>query len=269
MKADSYLIAWVNEPRFPFGRVKVPTPGLDANIGQNVDGARRTMDFDGDSDNAGSFVVAVEWVINQQGTFHCSLTKPPAPPSNVRFFKYSAPSVWQVSVLVSMVELNSLIRPARRITRTSYSKITILLFTAIFVIAFLMFLFLSTKLSHIPSGEKKLLLAVALSYPYPPSFIYGLLVDFANDRRFNSFFGNATFYLCMAVLTEFIVVGPENSEMGHGHQPVNSVDSHTSEDRLSNTRQQADRPRRKIKGLISWLYFQAKDAYDSHKEGTR
>ncbi|CZR60777.1 uncharacterized protein PAC_10673 [Phialocephala subalpina] len=169
----------------------------------------------------------------------------------------------------------------------SYSKIAIGIFTGIFVVAFLMFLFLTTKLSYIPPGEKRLLLAVGLSYPILViRFTYSLFVDFAGDKKFNSFFRDATFYLCMAVLTEFVVVvicemtgfalrklpkgelnDREAMEMNRGHVPVNSTDSNSTGTYLNGGRRnRVEKPKRKFKGPISWLYFQAHDAYVAHKE---
>lgn len=126
-------------------------------------------------------------------------------------------SVFQIISLVSLVALCLGIYGGIKLSYTanttdfthlnSYSKTAVILFTVIFVVVFLMFLLLTTKISKVPEGEKRLLLAVAVSYPFLTiRYIYALLVDFAQDRRFNSFFGNATYYLCMAVLVEFVVL---------------------------------------------------------------
>ncbi|KAF4628256.1 hypothetical protein G7Y89_g9902 [Cudoniella acicularis] len=87
------------------------------------------------------------------------------------------------------------------------SKIACLMFTGIFIIALLIFLVLIGQLSIVPAGEKRLLLAVGLAAPFlAVRYIYALLADFAQNKNFNSYFGNPTIYLLMAVLAEIGVV---------------------------------------------------------------
>lgn len=167
----------------------------------------------------------------------------------------------------------------------SYSKAAVIIFTVIFVVVCLMFLVLATKVSHVPDGEKRLLVAVTLSLPFLViRYTYALLADFAQDTRFNSFFGNATYYLCMAVLTEFVVIficeiagftlrvipkeerNLEAVEMIRGHVPVDSNDSSRSDALLEDGGQRTRKPRRKFKGPLSWLFFQAKDAIAAHRD---
>jgi hypothetical protein len=167
------------------------------------------------------------------------------------------------------------------------SKIAVILFTIIFIVAVLMFLVLITRLSDVPHGEKRLLLAVGLSLPFlTVRYLYALVCDFAQNKNFNSFFGNTTIYLIMAVLMEFIVivicetmgftlhrlpkgepVSTSDMEMYDSHMPANSGDSYRREENVPLKNAPAvmaspamlPRPRRNVRGPISWLYYQAKD----------
>lgn len=66
---------------------------------------------------------------------------------------------------------------------------------------------LAMHFPRIPHGEKRLLIAVGLSFPLlVVRYIHALVADFAHNKNFNSFFGNATIYLLMAVATECIVI---------------------------------------------------------------
>ncbi|RFU26909.1 hypothetical protein B7463_g9421, partial [Scytalidium lignicola] len=166
------------------------------------------------------------------------------------------------------------------------SKAAVVLFTAIFIVAFFMFLSLVTRLSVVPHGEKRLLLAVGLSWPFlTVRYIYALVADFAHNKHFNSYFGNPTIYLLMAVLTECIVIvicevmgftlrsipkgeplRTSDTEMHDSHMPVNSgAYSHEENVPLSNGPTIPTlMPKRLPKGPISWLYFQAKEHFQSH-----
>jgi hypothetical protein len=166
------------------------------------------------------------------------------------------------------------------------SKIAVVLFTIIFIITILMFFVLVSQLSNVPHGEKRLLLAVGLSLPFlAVRYLYALLADFAQNKNFNSFFGNTTIYLIMAVLMEFIViaicepigftlhklhkgelVSTSDTEMYSSHMPVNSEDSYRREENvpLRIGRETGvgptmlAKPGRRVKGPISWLYYKAK-----------
>jgi hypothetical protein len=154
-----------------------------------------------------------------------------------------------------------------------------------------MFLILITRISAVPHGEKRLLLAVGLSLPFlTVRYIYALVCDFAQNKKFNSFFGNTTIYLIMAVFMEFIViaiceimgftlnripkgepVSTSDMEMDGSHMPVNSGDSYCREENVPLKNGPAAmvspamlrRPRRKVRGPISWLYYQVKDNFQS------
>ncbi|KUJ17132.1 uncharacterized protein LY89DRAFT_669548 [Mollisia scopiformis] len=169
------------------------------------------------------------------------------------------------------------------------SKIAVVLFTIIFIITIIIFFVLVTRLSDVPPGEKRLLLAVALSLPFlAVRYLYALLADFAQNKDFNSFFGNTTIYLIMAVVMKFIViltcepigftlhklpkgelVNTSDIEMDNSHVPVYSEDSYNREEDVplrygrGNMASPAmlPRPQRKVKGPISWLYYQAKDNF--------
>lgn len=164
------------------------------------------------------------------------------------------------------------------------SKIAVVLFTAIFIIAFFMFLILVSRLSLVPHGEKRLLLAVGLSWPFlTVRYIYAIVADFAQNKNFNSFYGNATVYLIMAVSMEFIVVAiceiigftlhvlpkgeplnTSDTEMHGSHMPVSSGDSYAYGENVPLSNDLASPkmlPRRQAKGPISWLYIQAKDRF--------
>jgi len=94
----------------------------------------------------------------------------------------------------------------------------------------------------------------------------------------------------MAVLMEFIVivicetmgftlrgfpkgelVSTSDMEMYESHMPVNSGDSYRREENVPLKNRPAvmaspamlPRPRRRVKGPISWLYYQAKDNFQS------
>ncbi|KAF8851549.1 Dyp-type peroxidase [Acephala macrosclerotiorum] len=67
--------SWANNPAFPFGRTKVPTPGFDAIIGQAPTGGDRTMDIGtaaNPNDPNASLDLPVEWVISKGGEYFFS-----------------------------------------------------------------------------------------------------------------------------------------------------------------------------------------------------
>jgi len=88
-----------------------------------------------------------------------------------------------------------------------YSKAAVLIFTAIYVVVVGIFVILALQVGQVERGERRLVLAVALSVPFIATrLIYALIADFANSAAFNIYDGNTTIYLCMAVLEEIIVV---------------------------------------------------------------
>jgi hypothetical protein len=86
------------------------------------------------------------------------------------------------------------------------TKAAIVIFCSVFVTVVIFLCIISLQISHIRSGEKRLLLAVAISSPFLSiRLVYSLLCDFSRNNNFNPYFGNTTIYLCMAVLEELAV----------------------------------------------------------------
>lgn len=70
----------------------------------------------------------------------------------------------------------------------------------------LVFIINSNK-HNLPAGEKRLLLAVAISLPFVLiRLIYSLISAFSHSPRFSIVSGNVTIYLVMALLEEMVVV---------------------------------------------------------------
>ncbi|KAI9758854.1 MAG: hypothetical protein M1835_000510 [Candelina submexicana] len=64
-----------------------------------------------------------------------------------------------------------------------------------------------TKLTHIPSGERRLLFAAAASIPFiAVHLLYSLISVFASSKTFNPITGNVIVFAIMAVLMEFVAV---------------------------------------------------------------
>jgi hypothetical protein len=91
-----------------------------------------------------------------------------------------------------------------RIVPSNLTKAGLGLFILSFLLIILSTFFLSFDVSHAELGEKRLLLAVALSLPFLlVRLIYSCIAVFGSDTTFRS---NTTILLCMAYLMEFIVV---------------------------------------------------------------
>ena len=76
-----------------------------------------------------------------------------------------------------------------------------------FVGVYLILGLLASRISQVNLGEKRLLLAVAISCPFlAVRLVYALISVFANSMSFNPTFGNITIFLCMDVLEEIVVV---------------------------------------------------------------
>ena len=87
------------------------------------------------------------------------------------------------------------------------SKAGIVIFMVVFVCVVLMLGILTAQISRVEAGERRLLLAVALSRPFIfVRLIYAVLSAFRASYDFNTSFGNVIIYLCMAVLEEIAVV---------------------------------------------------------------
>ena len=167
----------------------------------------------------------------------------------------------------------------------SYSKAATLLFLATWVALVLMFLLLSTRLGSIQNGQKRLLIAVAISIPLIlVRLIYSLVSTLGGVRKFSSISGSNTIYLCMDVLMEIGVVlvctaigltlrvvqapvhvdheeriamndAPTDSQGNAAYKRVNDGQVQTQQG--SSGRQ--GRPKRPFRGPISWLVLSAKD----------
>jgi hypothetical protein len=117
--------------------------------------------------------------------------------------------------------------------------------TALFIVSFVGILigcaFTSFSVSHAEQGEKRLLLAVAISLPFIlVRLIYSIMITFTHNKNFNGLTPNVTILLCVALIEEFIVVlvyegfgltlhqvQKEQHVEGNfaGHQPVPSTSS--------------------------------------------
>ena len=65
---------------------------------------------------------------------------------------------------------------------------------------------LSLSISHAESGEKRILLTVALALPFLLTrLVYACIQVYGNSRRFNSIDGDVTILLCMALLEELLI----------------------------------------------------------------
>jgi hypothetical protein len=81
------------------------------------------------------------------------------------------------------------------------------LYIAAFVMITATAIILSFSVSHAEHGEKRLLLALAVSLPFLlVRLVYGSISNFANTSDFNPLTGNVTIYLCMALIMELCVV---------------------------------------------------------------
>lgn len=92
-------------------------------------------------------------------------------------------------------------------TPQSLSKAAMGLYIASYVLIVATTIILSFSVSHAEDGEKRLLVAVAMSLPFLlVRLIYASVSIFANTSDFNSLSGNVTIYLCMALIMEFCAV---------------------------------------------------------------
>jgi len=92
-------------------------------------------------------------------------------------------------------------------TPQSLSQAAMGLFIASYVLIVATTIILSFSLPHAEHGEKRLLVAIAISLPFIlVRLVYGSISIFANTSDFNSVSGNVTIYLCMALIMELCVV---------------------------------------------------------------
>jgi hypothetical protein len=83
--------------------------------------------------------------------------------------------------------------------------------TALFIVSWvaivLATIFISFHVSHAEPGEKRILIAVAISLPFILiRLIYSCFSTFSTNKNFNLITGNVTVLLCVALIEEFIVV---------------------------------------------------------------
>jgi len=93
-------------------------------------------------------------------------------------------------------------------TPQTTSKAGIGLYCAAFAALVLISLYTSTQLSRADAGEKRLLLAVLLAFPFIlVRIVYSACSVFGAHGDFNLLTGSVVIYAIMAVLMEFIVIG--------------------------------------------------------------
>lgn len=128
----------------------------------------------------------------------------------------------------------------------------------------------------VPSGERRILVAVALCIPFiAVRLVYALIADFASLQSFSSINGDNTIYLCMNVIMELIttiivivfgmtlrvlpkeVVADEN-------ELVNTTQSGSKPTTAELNTARRERERRKIHGPITWLYYNVKSLFRSN-----
>lgn len=86
-------------------------------------------------------------------------------------------------------------------------RVAVVLFTACYLAACLMWCGLLKKWSLMPKPEHKALICFALCAPFVAArLLYSLIGDFSNDIRFSPLFGDVTLFLAMSVLMEIIAV---------------------------------------------------------------
>ena len=167
----------------------------------------------------------------------------------------------------------------------SYSKAATLLFLATWVALVLMFVLLATRLRSIQDGQKRLLIAVAISIPLIlVRLIYSLVSTLGGVRKFSSISGSNTIYLCMDVLMEIGVVvvctvigltlrvAQAPAHVDHEEQVAmtdmpmdsqgNAAYKRVNDGQAQNQdrgRGRPARPKRPFRGPISWLVLSAKD----------
>lgn len=87
------------------------------------------------------------------------------------------------------------------------TKVGLGLFIASFVAILATTIFLSFSISHAEPGEKRILLAVAVSLPFLlVRLIYASIYDYRLSSNFSSLDGSVTILLCMALLEEIAIV---------------------------------------------------------------
>jgi hypothetical protein len=154
------------------------------------------------------------------------------------------------------------------------------MFVIVYICTVAIFGILSLRVSRVADGEKRLLVAVALSIPFiAVRLVYALIADFSHLRSFSLVSGKTTIYLCMDVIMEIAVVIiviafgltlriiPKGRPLEDGSQQELSNVSGQSPAQSTGKGQVPvkSNERSKAKGPISWLYYAGKDLYNSRQ----
>jgi hypothetical protein len=87
------------------------------------------------------------------------------------------------------------------------SKVAMVLYIVAYLLIVATTIILSFSVSHAEHGEKRLLLAVAISLPFIlVRLVYSSISILGNNTDFNTLTGKVTIYLCMALIMELCVV---------------------------------------------------------------
>ena len=94
--------------------------------------------------------------------------------------------------------------PSKVDTKT---KVGVIIFALTWLALCMLLAVIGTRISTVEAGEKRLVLAVAISVPFIfVRLLYSLLASFSKNKQFSSVSGSVTINLCMAVIEEFVVV---------------------------------------------------------------
>ena len=121
-------------------------------------------------------------------------------------------SVTIVGLILCIVGINDSTPSTNKTSVSSYkvdakTEVGVILFVLAWACLSLLLAVVAMHMSFVDSGEKRLVLAVAISVPFIlVRLCYSLLGDFTHHNHFNPLTGSVTIYLCMAVFMEFAVV---------------------------------------------------------------
>lgn len=112
-----------------------------------------------------------------------------------------------LGLILSIIGINSQEDGATSYKPNAKSKAAICVTLGVWVITVGLAFIINGNKHNLPAGEKRLLLAVAISLPFILiRLLYSLISAFSHSRRFSAVSGNVTIYLVMAVLEEMVVV---------------------------------------------------------------
>lgn len=87
------------------------------------------------------------------------------------------------------------------------TKIGVVLFFVAWLGLCLLLAIIATRISSVEQGEKRIVLAVAVSVPFIfVRILYSLLGSFAKDKKFSSISGSVVLNVAMALIEEFVIV---------------------------------------------------------------